>query len=234
MTGQLIENQSVLEPIYFVSGLGADRRIFQWLRCDGFRPVHIDWLEPEKGEAIADYAKRLAEQITTDTPIIVGLSFGGMVAVEMAKHIETSQVILLSSVKDVAEVPFYFKLFRAFPIHRIVPYKSLLWAFYWIARWLFVPEGDEQTKLFRQILIDTDPHFLKWALHRVVVWKNQTVPECLIHIHGKRDRIFPFRFVEPDYAFDNSGHLMVMNQAEEVSSLLAELIEESMTAPSPA
>ena len=212
------------QTIYFVSGLGADERIFQWLRCDGFRPVHIYWITPEKGESIESYAKRLAEQIEEEHPIIAGLSNGGMIAVELAKQLTAQKIILFSSVKHRSEVPFYFKVFRAFPIHRIMPNKSLLWAFYWLAYWLFSPAGTAQRALFKTILIETDPHFLKWALHKVVVWQNDEVPENIVHIHGKRDRIFPYRFVQPDHAIEGSGHLMVMNQAEEMSNLLETLI----------
>ncbi|MEM9152164.1 MAG: alpha/beta hydrolase, partial [Cyanobacteria bacterium P01_F01_bin.3] len=122
---------------------------------------------------------------------------------------------------------FYFKLFRALPIHRIFPFKSVLWAFYWLAYWLFSPEGTDQKKLLKTVLIETDPHFLKWALHKVVVWRNQDIPERLVHIHGRRDRIFPFRFVNPDYTVENSGHLMVMNRAEQISNLLEELIVQT-------
>ena len=152
-----------LKPIYFVSGLGADERIFQWLRHDGFRPVHIRWITPEKKETIESYARRLSEQIEDEKPIVVGLSFGGMIAVELAKQLETERVVLFSSVKNKSEVPFYFKAFRGFPIHRILPFKSLLWAFYWLAYWLFSPEGTEQRALFKTVLKETDPHFLKWG-----------------------------------------------------------------------
>lgn len=215
-----------LKPIYFFSGLGADERIFQWLRYDSFRPVHIRWIPPEKGEPIEQYAQRLSEQITSDRPIIVGLSFGGMVAIEVAKHIPTEKVILLSSVKERSEIPFYFKLFRTLPIHRIFPFKSSLRAVYWLAYWLFSPEGPDQRQLLKTVLIDTDPHFLKWALHRVVIWQNQDIPGNVVHVHGKRDRIFPLRFVSPNYAIENCGHLMVMNRAEEISNLLEALIAE--------
>jgi len=218
------EQAAKLKPIYFVSGLGADERVFQWLRYEGYRPVHIQWVSPESNESIERYAKRLSGQIQDDVPIVVGLSFGGIVAVEIAKQIKTEQVILLSSVKDSSEVPFYFKLFRVFPIHRIFPFKTLLWAFYWLVYWLFAPEGSEQKQLLRTILIETDPQFLKWALHKVVTWRNQEVPENLVHIHGKGDRIFPYRFVTPNYSVENSGHLMVMNRAEQVSDLLEQLV----------
>lgn len=213
-----------LKPIYFISGLGADERIFQWLRYDGYRPVHIRWISPERGESIEHYTERLIAQIEDEQPIVVGLSFGGMIAIEIGKQIKTEKVILLSSVKNRAEIPLYFKMFRVLPIHRVAPFKSLLWAFYWLAYWLFSPEGTDQKALLKTVLIETDPHFLKWALHKVVVWRNDEVPENLVHVHGKRDRIFPCRFVTPDYTVENSGHLMVMNRAEEISNLLEALI----------
>ena len=221
---------SSLKPIYFVSGLGADERIFQWLRYDGFRPVHIQWIKPERGEPIEDYAQRLSSQIEDDNPIVVGLSFGGMIAVEMAKHLNVKTVVLLSSVKEGSEVPFYFKIFRVFPLHRIFPFKTLLWAFYWLAYWLFAPKGSDKRKLLKTVLIETDPHFLKWALHKVVVWKNKKIPAELVHVHGRRDRIFPYRFVSADYSLEEGGHLMVMNRAEEVSDLLESIVLQTSDA----
>ncbi len=226
-----LASASTLKPIYLISGLGADERIFQWLRYDGYRPIHLHWLPPERRESIEHYAHRLAQEIKDKRPIIVGLSFGGIVAIEIAKQMETEKIVLLSSVKQSSEIPIYFKLFRALPIHRIFPFKSLLWAFYWLAYWLFSPEGTEQKQLLKTVLVETNPHFLKWALHKVVVWQNKEALSNLVQIHGKRDRIFPFRLVSPDYALEGCGHLMVMNQAQEISDLLKQLVSETQADP---
>ncbi|MDY7021951.1 MAG: alpha/beta hydrolase, partial [Cyanobacteriota bacterium] len=119
---QIKQLQNKLKDVYFISGLGADKRVFRRLKTEGYQPVHIDWIEPEKGESISDYAQRLATQIKSENPILVGLSFGGLIAVEMAKHLNPEKVILISSAKNHTEVPPYFKLFRWFPIHRIFPF----------------------------------------------------------------------------------------------------------------
>lgn len=216
--------EKALKDIYFISGLGADERVFQLLKFEGYRPVHIRWLTPECGEPIADYAKRLAVQIQSATPILVGLSFGGIIAVEIAKQIEVEKVILVSSVKDKFEVPLYFRLFRWFPIHRIIPYKSLLWAGYMIAYWLFSLESSDERTLLKAILLDTDAHFLKWALHKVVTWDNKTVPDPLHQIHGTTDRIFPIRFVQPDFVLERGGHFMIINRANQISALLEKIM----------
>jgi len=221
-----------LKDVYFVSGLGTDERVFRLLKCEGYRPVHIHWVQPERGEAMPDYAQRLIAQIHCDRPIIVGLSFGGMMAIEIAKQIETEKVILISSTKTACEVPPYFKMFRWFPIHRVFPFKSLLWAGYWLAYWFFSLETVDERQMLKAILLDIDPHFLKWSFHKVVTWKNDVIPENLQHIHGSGDRIFLMRFIKPDYILTKGGHLMVMNQAAEISNLLEKLlIEDALTLP---
>lgn len=214
-----------LKDIYFVSGLGADARVFHLLEIEGYRPVHLSWVEPKRGEAIGDYAKRFATQIHSKKPIIIGLSFGGIMAVEVAKQIEVEKVILISSAKHQQEVPLYFRLCRWCPLHRIFPFKSLLWAGYWLAYWFFSLETVHERQLLKAILLDTDAHFFKWALHQVVTWRNEEIPEQLYQVHGNRDRVFPLRWVEADFVINNAGHFMVLNRAREVSTLIEKIID---------
>jgi pimeloyl-ACP methyl ester carboxylesterase len=216
--------ENALKDIYFISGLGADERVFRLLKFEGYRPVHIHWLDPKRGETIADYAQRLTAQINSDCPIIIGLSFGGMIAVEIAKQISVDKVILISSVKTESEIPFYFRLFRWLPIHRVIPFKSLLWIGYWFAFWIFSLEMPDERQLLKAILLDTDAHFIKWAIHKVVTWKNETIPDHVYHIHGTSDRIFPLRFIDADFLIEKGGHFMVMNRAAQVSKLIEKIM----------
>lgn len=210
--------------IYFLSGLGADARVFQKLKIEGYRPAYIEWEAPERGETLEHYAGRLLTQVTSEHPILVGLSFGGLVAVEMAKQSQPAQVVLLSSAKVADEIPFYYKILRWLPVHLILPFKQLLWAVYGVLFWLFSLGNPAERRLLRQILNDTDPRFLKWAMHKVVTWHNQEVPEHLVQIHGGCDRVFPGRLVNPDVLIEDGGHLMVMNRAERLSSVLMTLL----------
>lgn len=212
------------KDIYCLSGLGADKRVYRQLKFKGYQPVHIDWLEPHRGETLTSYARRLTTQIKSEQPILIGLSFGGLVAVEIAKQIAVEKVILISSAKQQQEIPLYFRLFRWFPIHRVFPFKSLLWAVYWLINWLFSLETQEECQLLKAILFDTDAHFLKWAMHRVVIWENNTIPNCIYHIHGSSDRIFPLSFVRPDVTINQGGHFMIMNRADKISQLIDKII----------
>lgn len=216
--------ENALKDIYFISGLGADERVFRLLRFEGYHPVHIRWLRPERGESLHHYARRLTAQIQAERPIVIGLSFGAIVATEIANHIDVDKVILISGVKHQSEIPFYFKFFRWFPLHRFFPFKTLLWAGYWLLNWLFGLETVAERQLLKAILQDTDAWFLKWALHQVVIWRNDTVRDNFYHIHGSNDRIFPIRWIEPDFVVDRGGHLMVVSQAVPISMLIEKII----------
>lgn len=213
--------------IYCISGLGADRRVFNKLQFKGYQPVHINWLAPYKQEKLADYAKRLAAEITDEESILIGLSFGGIVAVEIAKQIAVDKVILISSVKSSQETPWYFKIFRWLPVHLLIPFKNLLWAVYWLISWFFSLENQAEKKLLKAILVDTDAQFLKWAINQVVYWNNQIIPDRIFHLHGTSDRIFPLKFIQPDLTIEGGGHFMIMNRAERVSQIIDRIISNS-------
>lgn len=213
--------------IYFVSGLGADCRVFQRLQLEGYRPVHLRWERPRRRESMEAYAGRLLKQVTTENPILVGLSFGGMMVVEMAKLCNPAQVIVISSAVTGAQVPRYYRVFHWLPLQLVVPFKQLLWAVYWLLNWLFGLQDPEDCSLFKQVLVDTDPCFLKWAMNRVVSWRNQVVPENLVHIHGERDRVFPSGHRSAQVVVPGGGHLMVLTQAQELSQLLMAALQTS-------
>ncbi|MEM8677635.1 MAG: alpha/beta hydrolase [Cyanobacteria bacterium P01_G01_bin.67] len=220
------DEQSIkdLSKIYCVSGLGADQRVFQKLKFSGYRPIHIQWIEPQAGESIADYTQRLISQIDSAKPIIMGLSFGGIIAVEIAKQINTEKVILISSTKNQQEIPFYFQIFRWLPIHLLLPAQLILWFGQLLASWFFSLETIAERELLRAILCDTNARFMKWAIHQVITWKNELIPDNIYHIHGESDRIFPFQFVQEDFCVSKGGHFMVMNHAEHVSQLIKDIL----------
>jgi pimeloyl-ACP methyl ester carboxylesterase len=217
--------ENSLKDIYCISGLGADERVFQKLKFQGYQPIHIKWLEPEAGESIADYTQRLTPQIKAKKPILIGLSFGGIIAVEMSKHIAIEKIILISTTKNRQEIPFYFKMFRWLPIYLLLPANFMLWIGKFIASWFFSLKTIDERKLLKAILFDTDARFVKWAIHQIVTWNNELIPENIYHIHGESDRIFPYQFVHEDFNIKHGGHLMIMSQAEYISNLIQKIID---------
>lgn len=212
-----------MKTIYVLGGLGADERVFYKLDFGSHNVVYIKWVAPYKNETIESYALRLTTQISTPTPILIGLSFGGMMAVEIAKHITTEKIILLSSAKNRQEIPYYFRLAGAVGLHNIIP-SSLLIKANIFTNWFFSSRSVEEKKMLSAILHDTDPVFLKWAIAKIATWKNVTTHQNLQHIHGTADRILPIINIKANESVEGGAHLMVVTNAKEVSRILKKVL----------
>lgn len=211
------------KEIYIFSGLGADERVFQQLDFSDFNATFIKWIVPLPKETIEHYATRLLDQITTAKPILIGLSFGGLMAVEVAKQIAAEKIILIASAKTKNEVPFYYRYAGHLGLHKLLPIR-LLTSSNFVTDWFFGTTSPSDKQLLKQILMDTDPAFLKWAIDKVANWTNQTHIINIFHIHGTSDKILPLKFVTCDQEIENGGHLMTLNKADELNKILRERI----------
>lgn len=220
-----------MKKIYLFSGLGADRRVFQLLDLSDYEPIFVEWIIPQKDETIEDYAKKIIFQEDfyqkNQKPILIGLSFGGMLAIEIAKLIPTEKVVLIASAKTKHEIPFYFRWIGKLYLDKIIPAKWLKPSSKMadmIANWFFGAKSSFDKKILKEILKDTNDIFLKWAIGQIIRWKNTTKPKNITHIHGTKDKILPIYFVDYEHKITNGGHFMTLNKAEEITRKLKEIL----------
>lgn len=210
-----------MKEIYLLSGLGADKRVFDFVDLSDFSINHIEWIPPVDKESLESYAKRLSEQIKTNRPIIIGVSFGGMVTVEIAKIVDTEKVILISSAKNRFDIPFYFRIAGQLGINKVVP-KSIFKNVNRLTYWFFGTKTDKEKKLLKEIINDTDSQFLHWAIDKIVNWRNTSLLANLTQIHGTNDKVLPVR--TSDFKVNDSGHLMIVNKGKEISDLIHKIL----------
>jgi len=213
-----------LKKVYFISGLGADKRIFSFLDLSFCEPVFIDWITPLKNEKLESYALRLRQQIPEESPWIVGISFGGMLTVEIAKADPAVHAIILSSNKTKKEFPVYFRAGLYLPLYKWSPAR-LSKKFTLRTSSLLGGTNEAEKKLLHQIIRESDIHFVRWAISAILHWKNMTVPENIIHIHGTADKLLPSRYVKADYLIAGGTHVMTLDKHPEISQLLQQLIQ---------
>ncbi len=146
-----------------------------------------------------------------------------MIAVEISHFTRPVKTIIISSAVHYRQVPYYFRILKWLPLHRVVP-AYLLKHPTRLAYWLFGIKTEKEKKLFDRILQDTDVAFLRWAIHAILTWKNKKVPENLVQIHGTDDSILPLRFVKPHYVVKGGRHFMVFSRAREVSDILKQVL----------
>jgi pimeloyl-ACP methyl ester carboxylesterase len=210
--------------VYLIPGLAADKRVFRHIQLpEGYEPHYLEWMNPEKDETLPQYALRMAGQMDTTQPfILAGLSFGGMLATEIARVHPPVQMILIASIPHSSHLPGYYrwawraglqKLITPSVIKRGVEMKRLLTA-----------ESPEDKAIIRQMARDVDPAFIRWALKAIVKWDGGVDLPCTVHIHGTKDIILPSKYTRPSHVVPRGGHLMIFDRAEAVNEILGTIL----------
>lgn len=209
--------------VYFISGLGADQRVFKKLEIDKrFNVEHIKWVEPKRGESLKNYCKKLLNQIDTTQPFqLVGLSFGGMIATEMSEICKPEQIILISSNSIGVPLAKFWIGFVDFIL--LSPYAGpFLKKANKTTYKFFGAKTKEEKALLRSILKDTDTKFLKWALVRISRWNHPKRSPIAYEINGTEDKMIKPAFVKADKWIEGGEHLMVYSKADVISPILNE------------
>lgn len=217
------ESNSAMKNVYLFSGLGADYRAFEYLELPGYNKIYIQWIPPLPHETMAAYAGRIRSQIKEEHPVLIGLSFGGMMAVEVAKQVPAEKVILISSAKTKADLMAGSSLFFKWKLYKIIP-GSVLQQPNFVVNNLFGATSASDKQILAEILQDTDVHFFRWAMDNIVHWDNEVVPPHLIHIHGTADKIIPYAGLKPDYSIEGGGHLMILNKADTIGNIILDYL----------
>jgi len=178
--------------LYLMPGMAASPRIFEFINLsEFFEVVCLSWIIPEDEESIADYAKRMCLRIQHKDPILLGVSFGGILVQEMAKHISCDRVVVVSSIKSYKELPLSMILSKKTNAHKLLPTQ-------WVknleslAFFVFGSSIECKVGLYQKYLSERDPKYLKWAIHTLVNWEQEVFDPEVIHIHGEKDTMFPF------------------------------------------
>jgi pimeloyl-ACP methyl ester carboxylesterase len=208
--------------------MGADARLFEPQRCLNADIDVPSWLPPDHRESFASYARRVAKSLDVSRPFVLGgVSFGGMLAWEIAQHVPGGQlrgVLLISTCRSNRGVPRAFRIAgrcaAALPSAMFRVAKSTAP----LARKMMGIITRDQATLFDEMLRDADPHFLRWSLWALLRWPGpqRTVNVPVLELHGVNDRILPCRLCRPDHVIPNAGHLMNVTHAAEVNRLIAQ------------
>lgn len=210
-------------PLILLPGMGADERLFKH-QVDAFPNVVVPpWPRPERGESLADYARRVAASVDPGRPCFVGgASFGGFVALEMAPHLDCLGCFLIGSARGPAGMSRPIRMMRRFgrplgamPFGWIGPAA-------WVARWTVGQFCHPLTRAFLRHLQHTDSHFIRWGFSAALTWTPS--PEAaavrVFQIHGERDRLFPSGRSGAEVILPGGGHLISLTRPNAVNDFL--------------
>lgn len=213
--------------VYLIPGLGADKRIFRNIHLpEGYEPHYLDWISHQKNESLRDYSLRIAEHIDVTKPfVIVGLSFGGMLATEIVNTFSTGKMIIISSVPQSGHLPVYYRLAGKIGLHRMLPISLLKSAS--LMKRLFTAETPEQKAYLKMMIRQVDTSFIRWAIDAIVKWNGSVADRNYLHIHGSRDEILPATFCKPTHVIKGGGHLMILTRANEINNIIKNYLQQT-------
>ena len=199
--------------------------MFQQLSLpQNWRLHFVQWLAHSPKETLASYCQRLSVNIDVNEEfVLVGLSFGGIIAVELSRIVKPKLTILISSIATKHELPAIYKFAAITKLDRLIPASLFKTPNAFLYRF-FGTNVPEEKRLIRQSIRATPARFLKWAIHQIINWKNEQRPGNLVHIHGTKDHLLPVANTRADIILTGGGHLMVYDRADEISRILRERI----------
>ncbi|RCS27133.1 alpha/beta hydrolase [Polaribacter sp. WD7] len=213
-------------PIYFMPGLAAGPEIFENLEfnVDKYELHYLKWIKPLAAEeSIANYAMRLCEEVKSENPVLVGVSFGGIMVQEMSKFIKTKKVIIISSVKQNSELPKKFQLAKFTKVYKFFPTKVVS-NFEDYARYFLGKSLKKRAKIYKKYLSVRSKTYLNWSIAQVVNWQQDKALENLIHIHGTKDHVFPIKNISDCIEIKGGSHVMILTKAKKISKLIDDVL----------
>lgn len=215
-----------VQKIYLLPGQGGDGRLFDNLDLSPFEVQIINYSDtiPVKGETLPEYAARIAQEIdTTENYALLGVSFGGMISVEISELLGTEKLFLVSSAKNRNELAGKLNFARKTKLHKVVSGKVSK-GMGPLVRPLFEPSIRKNKDLFNDMLKQKSHVYLKRAIHMMVEWERIENPTAIVHIHGNKDNTLPISWVKDPIVIEGGTHMMTYFRADEIRDIVFEHI----------
>jgi hypothetical protein len=211
--------------VYLMPGLAASPKIFEYIKLpeDLFEIYCLEWILPLSKESLNSYVQRICEQIKHQNPVLIGVSFGGILVQEMTKIIDVKKTIIISSVKSNQEFPQRIKIAKIIKIYRFLPY---IWVenFENFGKYALGKTLKQRFSVYKKYLSVNKATYLSWAIKNLILW-DRTIPDHkIIHIHGSNDQVFPVKNIQNFIEVKGGTHVMIIDKFKWFNENLPKII----------
>ena len=207
-------------------GMSANPLIFEMIKFPkDIYEVHLmNWIPPVLNESIESYATRLSTGIIHHKPVLIGVSFGGLIVQEISKLLEVDKLIIISSVKSNRELPLYMKSAKFLKLYDYFPLK-LFDEIFNISKFLKINKIYKKIDLADKYLSVRDENYLKWAIREILNWKQKEPLDGVIHLHGDKDLTFPISLIKNCITIHGGTHALILTKYRWLNKNLIQIIE---------
>ena len=210
--------------VYLMPGMSANSLIFEKIKFpENFKLHKLDWISPDIDESIENYAKRLSEKIVHKNPVLIGVSFGGILVQEISKIVKVDKLIIISSIKCNKEMPSHMKFGKITKSYKLLPVKWIN-DFESLISFVLGPKIKKRVDLYRKYLSVRDENYLSWSLREMIEWKQSKPLKNIIHIHGTKDLVFPTLYIKNFIKVPRGDHAMILKRAEWINQNIPKMI----------
>lgn len=221
---------SKYNKIYFIPGLATDKTIYKGVINELNAPCEVIEFKPlEVDESLNDYAKKMAQEIDESKPFaIVGTSFGGILAMEIAKIKHPEKLILISSAKNREELNPIMRIKGGSFFVSLIPDKIMKQIFnkgFHISSFVrksYKSIYNEETKA---MIAKSTGGFDKWVMLQIASWKSDYLHQDILHIHGDKDVVFPIKHIRKCHVISGGSHAMIINKYEEIGNVITDFLQ---------
>lgn len=203
-------------------GMAAGPEIFENLSLpnENYELHYMKWIKPMTlEETISNYAMRLTEEVKHENPVLIGVSFGGIIVQEMSRFINCKKVIIISSVKSKNELPLRYKISSFTGIYSLFPTRFLT-NFEDYTKYLIGKSLQKKARDYKKYLSVRNESYLKWSIKNVLKWEQNEHLKNLIHVHGTDDSVFPIKHIKNAILIEGGTHAMILNKAKNISDII--------------
>ncbi len=212
-----------MKKLYLIPGLGSDKRIYDpYLPVEGYDSEVIELIDANNETDWEEYIQLYLNRIDQDQDFsLVGISFGGIICSELSQRCSPEKVVYISTIKNSSEKPWFIRLGRYLPLHKLIPGQWLIDIHVWrFKRLRNLSKAKDRFTIMIDMAQKTKPHFISWVTNRVVKWNFKGEAGSYSHIHGTRDLLFPIRRIKNAIPVSGGSHLVVMFQRKKIKELL--------------
>jgi pimeloyl-ACP methyl ester carboxylesterase len=220
-------HQAIFPSLYLIPGLGADQRLFGPQLELPVRARVLPWLKPERGEDLEGYATRMAGPIDVQVPfVLAGVSFGGVLAMEMARLLRPRALVLISSCRTPEAIPSWYRAAWAMSsfcppamLKTMMLHSPLVWN-------AFEPMTAEARRLLIEMLEQACPDLVAAGMAMLMRWRGTSIQGPVHQVHGEQDKLLPADRSRADLLIPGAGHLANFTHPASVNEYLMRIMDD--------